>query len=254
MDSDPVDSESLMNFFQNLPDKFSVMEEQIDITVQMEYFDISKKIRENGSAENYFENRALLFNEATATADKKIILAQLASLENIEAFRTIEKYKKNPDHELKDWATLAFLESKTVIENSLTDETQVIISSGLGGKGSKLRYFVILFEKNKNGFSDIQKKIIHSELDFEFHKHHAEIEKIEFGESYVAITCLIPLKAPIKDIFINFISECNLYGDFLQSNYIITNIKLINAEEIKILIDKENFGKDQGTIDINRLK
>lgn len=243
---------NLSDFFSNLPEKFSVLEEPIDLNIQMEYFDASKRVKEDAADDGFFEKKDLLFNKNIAHFEKKLILVQLASLENIEAFRTIEKYKNNSDEELKDWAALAFLESKTVIENSLTNEHHVIISTGLGGKGSSLRYFVVLIAKDRGGFTDLQEKLISSELDYALCKFGGEIETLDIVDGFAALTCLIPLKKPVKEIFSGMIKECNLYGDFLQVNFIITNIKVMKWKEIKNLLENDTTRPVSGEIDLNR--
>jgi hypothetical protein len=43
---------------------------------------------------------------------------------------------------------------------------------------------------------------------------------------------LIPLQITIKDFFKEGIDECNQYGNFLKSNFLVTNVKQLTAEEI----------------------
>jgi len=92
------------------------------------------------------------------------MLVKLASINSVEAFRTIERYLKEPNHSLRDWAKLAFQESKLLLESKLLDENQVLISTGLGGKGMKLRYFTVILSDTGENLTKIQKKIINSEL------------------------------------------------------------------------------------------
>ncbi len=245
---------NLSDFFNKLPEKYSVLEESIDLNIQLEYFDTSKRFRENPSDENFFDKKELLFNKSTSLFEKKQMLVQLALMENVEAFRTIEKFKNNSENELKEWATLAFIESKTIIENSLTNEHHVIISTGMGGKGTKLRYFVVLIAKDKGGFTDLQERLIDSELDFVMTKYNGEIETLNIQNDFVTVTCLIPLKKPVKEIFTKMIKECNLYGDFLQTNFIITNIKIMNDAEIRELLESDDKETDIGDLELNRWK
>jgi hypothetical protein len=55
---------------------------------------------------------------------------------------------------LKDWAALSLQESRMTLESSLLDENQVIISTGLGGKAKKLRYFAVIAAKRRENFSE----------------------------------------------------------------------------------------------------
>ncbi len=47
---------------------------------------------------------------------------------------------------------LAFQENKMLLESSLLDENQILISTGLGGKGMKLRYFTVMQTFDRKGF------------------------------------------------------------------------------------------------------
>lgn len=254
MKDENINNSDLSDFFKNLPEKVSVLEEQIDLKIQMEYFDASKRIKEDPGDENFFEKKDLLFSDKSAVFEKKIMLVQLASLENIEAFRTIEKFKNNSSEELKEWAILAYLESKTLIENSLSNEHQVIISTGLGGKGTKLRYFVVFISRYNQILNDLQQRLVGSELKFTLDKYDGDIEKITFYKGFLAIICLIPLRKPVKEIFSATIKECNLYGDFLKENYIITNIQIMNEKQIQNVLDDQDDEMNFGNIDLNRWK
>ena len=162
----------------------------------------------------------------------KQLKAKLWGLLRLSLEKTIEKNKNNPDPGMKDWAALAFIESKTLIENSLTDESYVIISSGLGGKGSCLRFFVVLFCSNEIGFSETHQKIVKTETEIKFSEYTAEIEEVDFNDIYCSVTCLIPVKTPAHLMFRSIIDECNEYGNFLKTNFIVTNIKKLTWEEI----------------------
>ncbi len=225
-------NQDAIDFFSQLPDNYIVFEEQVDVKNQLDYFEASKKCREEKKDFNVLEIREKLFLPDTSIEEKKQILVQLASLENIEDFRVIEKYKNNPDPEMKDWAALAFIESKTLIENSLTDESHVIISSGLGGKKNCLRFFIVLFNVHESGFSDTQKKVLKTETEIKFSEYNSEIEEINFYNNYCTATCLIPVKTPVHVIFRSIIDECNLFGNFLKTNFIVTNVKKLSQEEI----------------------
>lgn len=254
MNDEHISNSDLSDFLKNLPEKVSVLEEQIDLKIQMEYFDASKRIKEDIGDEDFFEKKDLLFNDKSALFEKKIMLVQLASIENIEAFRTIEKYKNNSTGELKEWAILAYLESKTLIENSLSNDHQIIISTGLGGKGTKLRYFVVFISKDKASLADLEQRLVGSELEFALDRYNGEIENITYYKGFTAVTCLIPLRNPVKEIFSATIKECNLYGNFLKENYIITNIQIMTEDEIHNTLEDKNDDMNFGNIDLNQWK
>jgi len=222
----------------NIEGHFSILEEQIPVEIQMEYFELSKNIRKDIDIEAVMNNKNWLFLNEISIEDKKNLLAQLAGIDKVEAFRTIEKYTKSSDQELKYWGILALRESRILIESSLLDESQVFISTGLGGKGLKLRYFIVFISKDNTSLNPTQIKIINNECDFVFKKHDCEIEEIKFNENFASITSLIPLQIEINSLIKEIINECNQFGNFLHDNAIITNVKYLSNKEITDLIKK----------------
>lgn len=243
-----MDGENIYNkikeIFGYMSNNLNILEEQIDIDLQMEYFEFSKNLNAQKSSEEILEEKDKLFESSVSVEIKKKILVELASVEEIEAFRTIEKYLKNPDKELKDWATLSLQESKMFIESKLLDENQIFISTGLGGKGSKLRYFVVLISQKKTNFTVLQKKVINSEFDFTLKKYDGEIEEIKYAKTFCTIKAVIPLNVSIKEVFKEALDECNQYGNFLEDNFIVTNMKELSFEEIEDFLEKEKYNEN----------
>ncbi|KPL13811.1 MAG: hypothetical protein AMS26_13075 [Bacteroides sp. SM23_62] len=231
--------DKIQEIFGEVPGTFSILEEKIDIDLQMEYFEFSRHIKKDLDEGAVIKRRDQIFDFARDAGDRKSLFAMLASLEDVSAYRTIEKYLKEGHLELRNWAILALQESRMLLESKLLEENQVFISTGLGGKGSKLRYFVVLIGKEKTGFSDLQKKIIKNEFEDTLAKCDAEIEKVEFLGHFATLVVMVPLKVALKDVFRSAIIECNQYGDFLKSNFIITNVKELNLTEIKDFMKKQ---------------
>lgn len=264
--------EKIQEIMGKLPGNFSILEEQIDIETQMEYFEFSKSYKKEINAKEILKRKNELFSGDISLEDKKTLLVQLASIDNVEAYRFIEKFVKKLDiysaytsqlsptfptngagqvgtgqavgdrssikSDIHKWAVLALQESRMLLESSLLDENQVFISTGLGGKGSKLRYFIVLLSNANKDFSDVQKKIIKSEFEFTLKKYDAEVEEINFAHNFSTILCLVPLKISIQNIFEEIIKECNQYGNFLKSNFIVTNVKILSVKEISEFLMK----------------
>ncbi|MBU0764647.1 MAG: hypothetical protein KJ607_07425, partial [Bacteroidetes bacterium] len=170
-------------------------------------------------------------------------LSMLAAVDNVEAYRTIEAYLKNPEPGLREWAVLALLESRMLLESSLLEETQMFISTGLGGKGAKLRYFTVLLHKERKDFSGIQQRIVRSEFDFLFGKENCEIEEIEFNRHIVTLMALIPIEKSIRSLFGDCLAECNQYGNFIDRNYIVTNVKKLTIDQIERFLNSKDKNK-----------
>src|SRR6056297_3074115 len=210
-----MDNESIYNkirdVFGKLPDNYNVLEEQIDINLQMEYFDFSKRVKKNFKPEVKIEaeEKKKLFQHDVDQHTKKQVLVKLASVEDIEGYRTIEKFLENPDDGLREWAVLAFQESRMLLQSRLLDENQVFISTGLGGKGSKLRYFIVFILKDGEAFSETQKKVVNNEVEITLKEYDIEIEEVSFYDSFATILAVIPIDTSIKTIFKKAIKECN---------------------------------------------
>ncbi len=228
--------EKIQELFGEFGGTLNILEEQIDIDIQTEYFEYSQNFDKDFNPDDVIKNKENIFRKHTSIEEKKNMLVQLASIDSVEAFRTIERYIKDPNQKLHDWAKLALQESKLLLESKFLDENQVLITTGLGGKGLKLRYFIALLAKNSMPLSKLHQKVIKSELEYSFKNCHAEIEKISFDEDLCLILSIIPIQFSIQKLFDHIIDECNQFGDFLYKNYLITNVKILTIDEIREFI------------------
>ena len=228
-----------------LPGNLNILEDQIDLDVQMKYFDTSRKYKKEfknrldpGSADD-------LYKEDVSIRQKKDILVKLAAQDKVESFRKLQNFLGNSPSELKDWTIMALQESRMLLESKLLDENQIFISTGLGGKGHKLRYFVVILGEEPEEFNDLQKDIIKKEFEFTLHRHNSEIEDLDFSGNLATIMAVIPMQIPIKPVFEEAILECNNLGGFLQSDFVITNVKKLSFNEIEeFLTEKRNNQMD----------
>jgi len=212
--------------------KIHVLNTAIPIEEQTLYFKLSQKVKEDLNEEMVLSQKDLLFDALYEPEFKKRLLLSLATLDNIEAYRAIEKYSEQPDEYLLNWAVIALEESKMNIERTLSDVEQIFISTGLGGRDEKLRFFIVFFPASKGGFTEFQLKTAKNELEFIFEKNKCELEEFTEYSDYFTITALFPFKLNMKDILNGYLNEVNQYGNFIRMNLLITNIKIFNNEEI----------------------
>lgn len=229
---------NIQKALEDLPENYSILEEQIDIEIQMKYFEYSKKMRESENLDECFENREDLFEKSTSKERKKEILTAIAVFDDVKAYRTLEKFVEQARGELKQWGILALQESRMLLQTSLLDEQQVFISTGLGGKGKKLRYFVVFLNKNNDDLlTRSQQKLLKNELIFELKKQDGEFESMDFTEGFSSALVMLPLNVEIKSVFQNVIDECNQYGGFLNEDLLVTNVKILSRSEIIQIIN-----------------
>jgi len=150
---------------------------------------------------------------------------------------------QHPDEDVSNWAYMALMESRISLESELSDEKQIYISTGLGGKGEKLRFYVLMLSKDRNPFLDYQRKVIEREFAYFLPQADCEIERLTIGEQYVELVFLIPVRADIKLTLDRVINECNQYGDFLSDIFTITNVKELTQQEITDIIKKKGNRK-----------
>ncbi len=232
----------LLNEYLDLSENsINLSEEKIDNDTQLEFFECSKAHERKLSAEEIIRKKEMIFGNDLTTDQKKILLVQLASVSKIEAYRTIERYLLNADIDMYQWAYLAFQSNRLLLESSLLEENKVLITTGLGGKGDKLRYFIVFFTGDGSPITTLQQKIIRSELAYTLKKYDAEIEEIIFLEGFATILAVVPMKISVQKLFDAIIKECNEVGEFLFDDYIITNVKILSIEEIRELLALNNI-------------
>jgi hypothetical protein len=219
----------------------SILDEKIDNGTQLEYFECSKNNENLLTDDEIISRKDLIFDDAISTDEKKVLLVQLATISKVEAYRTIEKYLQSPNINLYQWAYLALLENRMLLESTLLEENKVLITTGLGSKGNKLRYFIVFFTGDGSYFTSLQQKIILNEMNFAFNRNGAEIEDAVFQEGFASFTTVVPMQVPVQNLFYKIIKECNEFGSFLFNDYIITNHKVLCLEEIRELLALNNI-------------
>lgn len=235
--------EKIQQILGGRPGSLKVLEQKIDMDLQMEYYECSRKMLADVDEQWAMEQAIYLDEPDHSDQVKKEILARLATIDRVESYRRIEKFLESADDALRDWTLLALNESRMHLESKLLEENQVFISTGLGGREHKLRYFVILVTQNNLELSSIQKKVISNEFDYILRKHDAEIEEISFSEYMATIMLLLPLQHSLKQALQEAIDECNKYGNFLKDDFIVTNVKTLSFQEIKDYL-QQNEKKD----------
>ena len=240
--------DSLNDFLSQMEDNVSIISGNIPVEIQLQYYKFIEKLDKNLNKEEINERADMLFTPEMDIEEKKKLLVQLASFDDVKFFRTIEKYNKQPDPELKHWASMAYNHAKVNLENSFLPEKKILISTGLGGKGSKLRYFVVLLKDNQTSpFTETEKKVVKNEIDIVFKENDVELETLEFNDNYLTLKMLLSLKVPVQSIFLQIISNCNELGRFMSEHFIVTNVKELKHREIQDIIKKEN-NKDNNPV------
>ena len=222
------------------PGSLKIMEEQIDMDLQVEYFECSKRLREEKEESWALEHSQYLNEPGYSQEVKKEILARLATIEKVECYRAIESFVKDGEESLQKWALLSLNESRMQLVSKIMDENQVFISTGLGGKDQKLRYFVVVMTRTKADLTPTHQMVIKNEFEYILRKFDAEVEEVNFSGYLSTIMLLLPMNYSLKTVFNEAILECNRYGNFLNEDFIITNVKTLSFMEIKEFLERKS--------------
>ncbi len=232
--------EKIQEMLGKNPGSLKIMEEQIDIDLQVEYFECSKRLREE-KEESWALDLSQYLNEPGYSPEvKKEILARLATIEKVECYRIIESFVKEGEESLQKWALLSLNESRLQLESKIMDENQVFISTGLGGRDQKLRYFVVLMTRTRSELTPTHQMVIKNEFEYILRKFDAEVEQVNFSGYLSTITLLLPMNYSLRTVFNDAIQECNRYGDFLNDDFIVTNVKTLSFQEIKEFLESKS--------------
>lgn len=230
-------------------ESFHLLEDLVPIEEQMEFFRASETLRKSKYVFDLDEEIVILFSSNQPIERKKTSLLRLSTLPEVSAYRAIETYHSSPlEPELNNWSSMALLGSKIILNSNLSGQQQVYISSGLGGYGKKLRFFGLFSTKDRQPFSDLQREIVDREFRFQFSQNEIDIESFDLEENYFTILMLFSLDTDARESINATIEEINKYGNFLDSKYLFTNVKILDKEEIIKMISRRQ-GNDLGLND-----
>jgi hypothetical protein len=228
--------DKIKEFLGTMTGNVAVLEQKIDADIQLDYNRMAEQEMDISDHAGILQKKDTLRNPDYSIDYKKKYLVELAKIGTVESFNILENYLVDPNEELREWAMLAYQENKMFLESSLLDENQVLISTGLGGKGLKLRYFTVLQTLSGRVFSNYEKKLIKSEMQFSLKKNQGELESIHFNRELCRVLSVIPLQIPIQPLFDKVIEECNLYGNFIDQECLITNVRILSGKQIRNLM------------------
>lgn len=218
---------------------FNILEEEIDIEIQKKYIAMSDEIKRRHDfailQQKYLHDDSPLFDETIPDKAKKEILVILSYIPEPKAYRSIEQFSKL-DTPLKKWAIVSLQQSRILLQSSLLDDPGIFISTGLGGQGGLLRFFIVLLHATPQGLEEYQINLMRTEIQSAITKAQGVVEEIEYTPAYTTLLLLLPLQIDLPAVLNGIIQECNQYGHFLRNNLLITNVKKIPNEEIQQII------------------
>ena len=231
----------------NAGSQLNILEEQIDVEEQQLYMQLLGQLIKDPKIFKKLtldapQHTQTLFDENAREDEKKTLLVLLATINDVSIYRTIETFQKM-NTPIKKWATIALQQSRMLIQSALLDESTVFVSTGRGGQGTLLRYFCVYIANDDTVLEPFQWDIAKKETELVVKKAKGEIEQFKHYKRYITFMLLLPINANLKDIFETVIDECNTYGNFLQENIIITNVKKLTTKEIDAFLRSKQRGR-----------
>jgi hypothetical protein len=87
--------DKLKEMLKNTKGSFSILEEQIDVDLQLSFFErINELSRQKRNDNEVLTDKDTLYDPELLLDDKKKLLVELSILEKPEAYRSIEKFVK----------------------------------------------------------------------------------------------------------------------------------------------------------------
>ncbi|MDR1527038.1 MAG: hypothetical protein LBS46_05115 [Dysgonamonadaceae bacterium] len=224
---------------QGMKGNLHVLEIPVPVEKQLEYFKYSEKVREYSESETVEEQIEMLNSDRVSYEEMKYAMTFLAISGDVKAYRALESYSKEPKNELlNDWIAMSLLQARITLDSELSDEKQVFISTGLGGERNKLRFYAFFKSEGLRPFSDYQRNLIEKEMPFHIRRYQGEVEEIQIEENYFSLVFLIDLQVDLRNMLLNAVDECNEYGNFIQTGFIVTNVKKFGEEDIRRELQK----------------
>lgn len=168
----------------------------------------------------------LLETETDLDTQKKYI-AQLAQLGSVPALRALEAYEKTASEELISWVRLSLTQCRIKVESELLDDPIGYITTGLGGKNNKIRYYMAA--KSTEPFTAGRVQFAYQEFRDVLKEWNAELESMENMGDYLLFRMLAPLNIIIPDMISEGIDRCG----FLDSQFWLSNMQKPTDEDLE---------------------
>jgi len=232
------------NLLRTDEQKVCVIEQSVPLEQQKEYSELANNLSKEKHSfkdSDYERFRRELSSIDYTLEQKKRILTRLSLSKQVKAYRLLEYYAEIADEQLGNWVKIALIQSRIAIESELLGEHQVYISSGMGGKDGKLRFYLLIPTSTGLALQPWQRKLFKDEFKYRMAQHNCGVERVNINRYYADAVFLVPIKCNINQIIDGVVTECNTYGSFLAPIFTITNVKEPSKDEAKRLVRKIHF-------------
>jgi hypothetical protein len=219
-----------------LAGKVKVLEVEVGIRTQMEYMSMLPFVlQSNHLVKEALTQREKAFDHRVSAYKRKFMMVALSRSEDVEVLRMFEQYEKGKKcpPELREFVSLCVYHCRAALEASLLNESYAMVSSGMGGDGTRLRYFAALSTLSKAEWSATQQHLLHEELLLAAKSHDAVVETVEYAGRFAKIVLLMPLSNYPSAVVSKAASMCNELGEFIDPREVFTNVARMPNEELE---------------------
>lgn len=227
-----------------LPGKVKVLEVEVGLHTQMEYMSMLPFVlQSNHLVKEALAQRNKAFDHRVAAYKRKFMMVALSRSEDVEILRMLEQYEKGKKcpPELREFVSLCVYHCRTTLEASLLNESYAMVSSGMGGDGTRLRYFAALSTLSKQEWSATQQHLLHEELLLAAKSHDAVVETVDFAGRFAKIVLLVPLSDYPNVVVSKAANICNELGEFIDPREVFTNVFRMPNEELEKIFEGEEM-------------
>ncbi len=219
------DKNEIKNLLESIPNEFRVIENEIKMNVVDEYYEFIEEMG-NRNVTKILQSQNC-WKDLKSSREIKELLTCLSKIGDVRSYRKIEEIIKSGNVEILSFCFVALKFARLNLENHLSDESIGFVSSGLGGKGNKLRYYFVL--KSEENIEKDRESLIINELRNICKQNDSEFEDVENNGNYVLIKILVSVDFAIGDIIEKLISKCL----FIEKEYMCTNVEKPTIEFIE---------------------
>ena len=118
-------------------------------------------------------------------------------------------------------------------------ESSTPISTGAGGEGKRLRYYVLIHMQKRRDISKKDARTLVENLQAVAKKMDVIIEHVHFRKSFAVCSVLIPMDLAAGEFVEAGIASCKKELPYLCNSYFITNVKKPGEKEIEDFIEHD---------------
>lgn len=109
-------------------------------------------------------------------------------------------------------------------EENVAFERGVKISTGLGWKNGRIRFFFVIHKSDKKPFVSKEKVLIKKVVNEVASQYEGLVESVEYEKNSVLVGAAMPMTVAVAEYIDGCLGECKLKGITLDEEYLVTNV------------------------------